>query len=127
MPPVKSKKFIPSKIKIDNKNTCYEPYLGCNNKPVFIVKINYYFYDTPSNKPEISFCCRRYNIVSIFTNVNTPKEAVDYALDDTNGMPNWELFARDDLISKGYKPKELFFVKIDGLFMKLDKKCWEDT
>lgn len=131
MSPVKSKKFIPSKIKTDNKNTCFEPYLGCNNKPVFIVKIDYYFYDissNKSNKPEISLCCRRYNTVSIFVNVNTPKEAVDYALDDTNGMPNWEVTARDELIENGnYRPVQLFFFKIDSVLMKLDEKYWKDT
>ena len=48
MPPIKSTKYIPSKVK--NKSvinnplvTCYEPYIGCANKPYFAVEIFFYY------------------------------------------------------------------------------------
>lgn len=87
MPPIKSTKYIPSKVKnkpvINNSFvTCYEPYIGCANKPTFSVEISYcYTVKSPSTDFDEE---KYYSRIIISVPCNSPKEAVDYA------MNKWE-------------------------------------
>lgn len=87
MPPIKSTKYISSKVK--NKSvinnplvTCYEPYIGCANKPIFSVEISYcYSVKSPATDFDEE---KYYSRIIISVPCNSPKEAVDYA------MSRWE-------------------------------------
>lgn len=87
MSPIKSTKYIPSKVKnksiINNPSvTCYEPYIGCAKKPTFSVEISYcYTVKSPSTDFDEE---KYYSRITIYVTCNSPKEAVDYA------MSTWE-------------------------------------
>ena len=87
MPPIKSTKYISSKVKnkpvINNPFvTCYEPYIGCANKPTFSVEVSYcYTVKSPSTDFDEE---KYYSRIIISVPCNSPKEAVDYA------MSRWE-------------------------------------
>lgn len=90
-----SKKYIPSKVKSNPTHsqktmpiinnpffTCYEPYIGCANKPTFSVEISYcYTVKSPYTEFEEE---KYYSRIIISVPCNSPKEAVDYA------MNKWE-------------------------------------
>lgn len=75
-------KYIPSKVKSNSTATCYEPYIGCANKPTFSVEISYcYSVKSPATDFEEE---KYYSRVIISVPCNSPKEAVNYA------MSRWE-------------------------------------
>lgn len=93
MPPIKSTKYISSKIKnklvINNPSvTCYEPYLDCTNRPTFSVEVAYcYTVRSPSTDFDEE---KYYSRITIYATCNSPKEAVDYA------MSTWEDKAKEE-------------------------------
>ena len=95
MPPIKSTKYIPSKVKSNPSHsqntmpiintpsvTCYEPYIGCANKPTFSVEVSYCYTE---KSPYTEFEEEKYHSrIIISVPCNSPKEAVDCA------MSTWE-------------------------------------
>ncbi len=131
MPPIKSTKYISSKVK--NKSvinnpfvTYYKPYVSSNNKPLFVVNIAYYYHK--NTMPDVGRWSlnRTDSIVSIYANVDTPKEAVDSAL------KVWKSYAVDDLVNKdvGFNydhdgVPSLHLIEVKDVCMVLDNKYWE--
>ncbi len=131
MPPIKSTKYISSKVK--NKSvinnpfvTYYKPYVSSNNKPLFVVNIAYYYHK--NTMPDVGRWSlnRTDSIVSIYANVDTPKEAVNSAL------KVWKSYAVDDLINKdvGFNYDSdgipsLHLIEVKDVCMVLNNKYWE--
>lgn len=131
MPPIKSTKYISSKVK--NKSvinnpfvTYYKPYVSSNNKPLFVVNIAYYYHK--NTMPDVGRWSlnRTDSVVSIYANVDTPKEAVDSAL------KVWKSYAVDDLVNKdvGFNYDHdgipsLHLIEVKDVCMVLDNKYWE--
>lgn len=131
MPPIKSTKYISSKVK--NKSvinnpfvTYYKPYVSSNNKPLFVVNIAYYYHK--NTMPDVGRWSlnRTDSVVSIYANVDTPKEAVDSAL------KVWKSYAVDDLVNKdvGFNydhdgVPSLHLIEVKDVCMVLDNKYWE--
>lgn len=81
----KNTKYIPSIISSDKNNKMfftYEPYIGWANKPTFSVEISYCYTE---KSPYTEFDEEKYySRIIISVPCNSPKEAVDYA------MNKWE-------------------------------------
>lgn len=81
----KNTKYIPSIISSDKNNKMfftYEPYIGCANKPTFSVEISCCYTE---KSPYTEFDEEKYySRIIISVPCNSPKEAVDYA------MNKWE-------------------------------------
>lgn len=106
--------------------TYYKPYVSSNNKPLFVVNIAYYYHK--NTMPDVGRWSlnRTDSVVSIYANVDTPKEAVDSAL------KVWKSYAVDDLVNKdvGFNYDHdgipsLHLIEVKDVCMVLDNKYWE--
>lgn len=124
MSPIKSTKYISSKVKntpvVNNLFvTCYEPYLGCAKKPTFSVEISYCY---TVKSPSTDFDEEKYiGRITIRSTCNSPKEAVDYA------MSTWEDKAkREKNIASMFDVYYDFrFINVVGVSVEIRKDYWE--
>lgn len=119
MSPIKSTKYIPSKVKSDSFVTCYEPYLDCAKKLTFSVEISYCY---TVKSPSTDFDEEKYiGRITIRSTCNSPKEAVDYA------MSTWEDNAkREKNIASMFDVYYNFrFIRVVGVSVEIKKDYWE--
>lgn len=120
MSPVKSTKYIHSKVKskpVINKPfvPCYEPYISCTNKLYFAVEIFFYYLRSERGFEEK----RYYDSVTVYTCCNSPKEAVDCA------MEKWEGVVKNRPENFFLQNYDLYFARVSNVYIKLDDKCWK--
>ena len=113
----KNTKYIPSTISSDKNNKkffIYEPYIGCTHKPTFTVEV-FYYYSTNDGAFDED---RHYNRVFVYATCDSPKEAVNFALE------KWEEVVRNKMspLNKYYS---LHFVRISSVYVKIKDDCWK--
>lgn len=113
MPPIKSTKYISSKVKNTPVITCYEPYISCTHKPCFAVEIFFYYLMSERGFEEK----RYYDHVTVYAACSSPKEAVDYA------MENWETVVKNrNVFLRDY---DLHFVRVSCVYVKIKDDYWK--
>ena len=118
----KNTKYIPSIISSDKNNKMfftYEPYIGCANKPTFSVEISYCY---TKKSPYTEFDEEKYySRIIISVPCNSPKEAVDYA------MNRWEDEAKRE--KNIGAPFEVFydfrFISVVRVSVQIKNDYWE--
>lgn len=125
MPPIKSTKYISSKVK--NKSvintpsvTCYEPYIGCANKPTFSVEISYcYSVKSPATDFEEE---KYYSRIIISVPCSSPKEAVDYAMSRWEDEAKKEKNVKTTMFNVYY---DFRFINVVRVSMQIKNDYWE--
>lgn len=117
MSPVKSTKYIPSKVKnkpvINNSfASYYKACIGCTHKPYFAVEVLFSY--RISENFELKKC---YDNITVYACCSSSKEAVDYA------MEKWETVVRNKKTSA--QNRDLSFVRISRVYVQIDDSYWK--
>lgn len=117
MPPIKSTKYISSKVKnkpvINNSfASYYKACIGCTHKPYFAVEVLFSY--RISENFELK---KYYDNITVYACCDSPKEAVDYA------MEKWETVVRNRKIY--LQNYDLSFVRIHCVYVKINDAYWK--
>lgn len=113
-------KYIPSKVKNKLVTTCYEPYIGCANKPTFSVEISYcYSVKSPATDFEEE---KYYSRIIISVLCNSPKEAVDYAMSRWEDEAKKEKNVKTTMFNVYY---DFRFINVVRVSVQIKNDYWE--
>ena len=125
MPPIKSTKYISSKVK--NKPVinapsviCYEPYLDCINRPTFSVEVAYCY---TVKSPSTDFDEEKYiGRITVRSTCNSPKEAVDYAMSTWEDEAKKEKNVKTTMFNVYY---DFRFINVVRVSVQIKNDYWE--
>lgn len=117
---IPSKVYLPSKVKDNSAVTCYEPYIGCANKPTFSVEISYcYTVKSPATDFDEE---KYYSRIIISVPCNSPKEAVNYAMSRWEDEAKKEKNVKTTMFNVYY---DFRFINVVRVSVQIKNDYWE--